>query len=112
MLQQVEKITAKAMQHAEGLFLDPKAEGYNADALVPLAEASTKTRFAIEVYKQVQANSREDTRAATALGVVALQAQMSRADWEAKAKKVDEDAEKARAIDVEATPADEEGEAF
>lgn len=92
-MERIGRIANKAMRHAEGLYKQPGEPGYNPDAEVPWAEATTKTRFAIEVYKQLKADSRENTRAVTALGVVALTARLDKSQWEKKAQAIDAEAE-------------------
>ena len=107
LVRMVENIAARAMADAEGLYLPAGATGYNPDAGLPLAEASTKTRFSMEVYRQVMATQRTNTQAAVQLGVVAMQARMSKEKWEAEAAKVETQAQQ-DAIDAEATPVEEE----
>lgn len=99
----LDKITADGLADVAGLFAKPGDEGYNPDAEIPWQEARTKTRVAVEVYKQAMANSRETTKAAVALGVVALQGRMKAAEWEKKAKEVDDEARQ-DAIDVASKP--------
>ena len=92
LMERIGRISYKAMRHAEGLYKQPGEPGYNPDAAVPWSEASTKTRFAVEVYKQLCADGRENTRSVTALGVVALQSKLGAAQWEKMAQAIDAEA--------------------
>jgi uncharacterized small protein (DUF1192 family) len=98
----VDRIALRGLQVAEGLLKNAGEEGYNADADVPLPDATTRTHFGMAVYKQMMANRRENMATARALGVVVLQGRMGEAEWNAEAQRVDEEQRRAHAIDVAA----------
>jgi len=98
----VDRIALRGLQTAEGLFLEAGQEGYNADASVPMPDASTRTHFAMAVYKQMMANRRENMATARALGVVVLKGRMEESEWNTEARRVDEEQRRAHAIDVAA----------
>lgn len=101
----VESITLKSLKHAAGLH-EPMAlpDGspnpkYNPDAERPWVEATTRTRFSIEVYKQTMAAKREQAQTERTLGVLLLRERLKDEDWEKHAAKVDQDL---KVIDVKA----------
>lgn len=99
----VDSIALRGLEHAAGLFKKPGEDGYNADADVPLPDATTRTHFGMTVYKQMMAQRREGMATDRALGVVVLQARMkSEEEWNAEARRVDEEQRRAQAIDVAA----------
>lgn len=98
----IDSITLRGLRHAAGLFLEPVEEGYNPDALVPMPDASTRTHFGMTVYKNMMAQKREGMATARALGVVLLQGRKGEAEWNAEARRVDEEQRHAQAIDVAA----------
>jgi hypothetical protein len=87
----VDAIANRGLKLAMGLFEQPTAEGYNADATVPLPDATTRTHFAMTVYKQMMAKQREGMATQRALGVIMVQGRMNEVDWNAQAHQVDED---------------------
>lgn len=98
MAEKLNDIMQEGLKTAAGLF-----DGTNADAFVPLNEASTKTRFAMELTKQGLADRREAHVTDRTLGVLVLRERMQASDWEKHAAEVDQ-AEKARvAIDAVAS---------
>lgn len=102
MAEKLNDIMKEGLKTAEGLFLKPEDKGYNPDAGVPLNEATTKTRFAMELTKQGLADRREAHVTDRTLGVLVLRERMAANDWEKHAAEVDA-AEKAKvALDVEA----------
>jgi len=98
----VDRIALRGLRVAEGLFKAAGEDGYNADADVPLPDATTRTHFGMQVYKQMMANRRENMATQRALGVVLLQGRMSETDWNAEARRVDEEQRRAHAVDVAA----------
>jgi hypothetical protein len=97
MAEKLNDIMKEGLKTAEGLF-----NGSNTDANVPLNEATTKTRFAMELTKQALADRREAHVTDRTLGVLVLRERMAANDWEKHAAEVDA-AEKAKvALDVEA----------
>jgi hypothetical protein len=98
----VDRIALRGLQVAEGLFKTAGEDGYNADADVPMPDATTRTHFGIAVYKQMMANRRDNNANLTKLGVVLLQGRMSEGDWNAEARRVDEEQRRAHALDVAA----------
>jgi hypothetical protein len=97
MAEKLNDIMQEGLKTAAGLF-----DGSNGDANVPLNEASTKTRFAMELTKQGLADRREADVTDRTLGVLILRSKMAASEWEQHAAEVDE-AERAKvAIDVEA----------
>lgn len=97
MAEKLNDIMKEGLKTAEGLF-----NGSNPDADVPLNEATTKTRFAMELTKQGLADRREAHVTDRTLGVLVLRERMAANDWEKHAAEVDA-AEKAKvALDVEA----------
>jgi hypothetical protein len=103
MAEKLNDIMKEGLKTAAGLFADPKNAGeYNPDAEKPLNEASTKTRFAMELTKQGLADRREAHVTDRTLGVLVLRERMAADSWEKHAAEVDA-AEKAKvAMDVEA----------
>lgn len=95
-----DSIALRGLEHAHGLFLQPNEEGYNADALVPMPDASTRTHFGMTVYKQMMAKQRENMVTARALGIVVLQGRKSEDEWNAEARRVDEDQRHKHALEV------------
>jgi hypothetical protein len=96
MAEKLNDIMKEGLKTAEGLF-----NGENPDANVPLNEATTKTRFAMELTKQGLADRREAHVTDRTLGVLVLRERMAANDWEKHAAEVDA-AEKAKvALDVE-----------
>lgn len=106
MLSMLDNIAEKALADVAGLYKQADEPGYNPDSTVPWTEATTKTRVSVTVYQQVMANSREQTRGAVQLGVVAMQRALSREEWERKATQVDDEA-KAAAIEATVTRVDD-----
>ena len=100
----LDRIANRALSDVAAMYLPKDDPNRNPDADVPLAEASTRTRFGMRVYEQVMQTERNTTNAQVALGVVAMQARMSKEKWEAEAKKVDAEA-RGEVVDVEAEPA-------
>jgi len=98
----IDSIALRGLKTAEGLLMKAGDEGYNADADVPLADATTRSHFGMTVYKQMMAKRVADNANATKLGVVLLQGRMDEADWNAEARRVDEEQRRAHAIDVAA----------
>lgn len=98
----IDTIAVQGLRTAAGLFKKAEEEGYNPDAPMPLADASTKTHFGMQVYKQMMAQKREGMATQRALGVVLLQGRMSEDDWNEQARRVDEAQRRAHAIDVAA----------
>src|SRR5439155_23926 len=94
-------LAREAMSDAKGLYLRPGEPGYNPDASVPWVECSVRTRFSIEVYKQIQANKREREATTRALGAIVLRGQVEAKAWEEQALEVDEQSKRAT-IDVAA----------
>lgn len=104
----IDSITARSLKYAAGLH-EPEflADGqvnpkYNPDAEKPWVEASTRTRFSVEVYKQTMAAKREQVATDRTLGVLLLRERMKADEWERHAQAVDEDERNKRAIDVAA----------
>lgn len=95
-------IAVQGLETAAGLFAAAGTDGYNPDAPMPLADASTKTHFGMQVYKQLMANRREGMATERALGVVLLQGRQSEEEWNEQARRVDEAQRRAHAIDVAA----------
>jgi len=98
--QLIDYIAVQGLRTAAGLFQESGSDGYNPDAPMPLADASTKTQFGMKVYAQMMAKQRENQATARALGVVMLQSQLNEKDWNARAKEVDEEQRKLQAIAV------------
>ncbi len=98
----VDRIALRGLQTAEGLFKQADEEGYNSDATAALADATTRTHFGMKVYQQMMANKRDNNANARALGIVLLQGRMEEQDWNAEARRVDEEQRRAHAIDVAA----------
>jgi len=105
----IDRIALRGLQHAEGLLKKAGEDGYNPDADVPLADATTRSHFGMKVYQQMMANKREGMATQRALGVVLLQGRKSEADWNEEARRVDEEQRHAQAIDVAAEIIKEEG---
>ncbi len=95
-----DSIALRGLEHAHGLFLKEGEEGYNADALVPMPDASTRTHFGMKVYQQMMANKREGMATQRALGVIMVQGRMDEAAWNAQAHQVDEDQRHQQALAV------------
>jgi hypothetical protein len=94
------KVTEKAARTLDGLYLDKDDPGYNPDAEKNWADCSMKTRAALVLVKQAQ--ERGDGPATGLLGIVFVPARAASAtEWEAMAKKVDEDERNKAAIDAE-----------
>jgi hypothetical protein len=93
-------IALRGLELAAGLFEDPTSPTYNPDAIVPMPDASTRTHFGMTVYKQMMAKQRENMATARALGVVVLQGRKSEEDWNAEARRVDEEQRHAHALEV------------
>lgn len=106
----IDSIALRGLEDAHGLFLKPGDEGYNADAVMPLADASTRTHFGMKVYQQMMAKQREGMATERALAVVMVQGRLNEQAWNAEAKRVDEDQRKAQAIDVAAEMIRERGD--
>ncbi len=106
----IDRIALRGLQHAEGLLKKADEEGYNPDADVPLADATTRSHFGMKVYQQMMANKREGMATQRALGVVLLQGRKSEADWNEEARRVDEEQRHAQAIDVAAEIIRERGD--
>lgn len=98
----VDRIALRGLQTAEGLLKKADEEGYNPDADVALADATTRSHFGMKVYQQMMANKRDNNANARALGIVLLQGRMEEQDWNAEARRVDEEQRRAHAIDVAA----------
>lgn len=98
-LADVEFLAQQAIADAKGLYLSPGEKGYNPDATVPWVECSVRTRFSIEVYKQIQANKREREATTRTLGAIVLRGGMDAKSWEAQAREVNDASERAT-IDV------------
>ncbi len=98
----VDRIALRGLQTAEGLFKQADEEGYNSDATAALADATTRTHFGMKVYQQMMANKRDNNANARALGIVLLQGRMEEKDWNAEARRVDEEQRRTHAIDVAA----------
>ena len=92
-----ESIAIKSLKYAHGLH-EPKElpngqpnPKYNPDAEKPWVEASTRTRFSIEVYKQHMAARREQAQTERVLGVLVLRERLKDDAWEQHAAQVDKD---------------------
>jgi hypothetical protein len=102
----IDGITAKAMRTVDGLYQEPtlpngdKNPAYNPDANMPYVEATTKTRVAVEVYRQTMQARREELSSARELGVLLIRERMKEADWERHAAEVDEAGRPKTVIDV------------
>jgi hypothetical protein len=101
----VDSITLKSLKYAAGLHEPEFVNGlpnpkWNPDAEKPWVEASTRTRFSVEVYKQTMANRREQQQTERTLGVLLLRERMKDDDWEKHAQQVDQDL---KVIDVTVT---------
>lgn len=98
MVQVLDKIVSEGLKVAQGIL-----DGTSPDANIPLKEATTRTRFGMELTKQALHDRREQKVAERQLGVLLLKERMSADAWEQHAAEVDK-AETAKAfIDVEAT---------
>lgn len=98
----IDRIALRGLRLAEGLLKEEGEDGYNADAARPMPEATTRSHFGMKVYSQMMASKRDNNANLTRLGVVLLQGRMGEDDWNKEAKRVDEDARRAHAIDVAA----------
>lgn len=82
----MERVATKAAKVVDGLFLEPDAKGYNADATAPWAEASTKTRAALAIVKSEMDRRGQSSGQAKVLGIVLLPGRaQSAAEWEREA---------------------------
>ena len=101
-LRLLNSIALRGLRHAEGLLKQREEAGYNADADVPLADATTRSQFGMKVYTQMMAKDREAMVTQRALGVVLLQGRQSEEEWNESARRVDEAQRRAHASDVAA----------
>lgn len=99
MVEQLDKIMKEGLKCAAGLF-----DGTNPDASVPMSEASTKTRFGMDLTKQALADRRESRAPSMVLGVLVVRERMQADDWEEYAARVDEEEKNKHAIDVKVEP--------
>lgn len=82
----MERVATKAAKVVDGLFLEAKDKGYNADAIVPWAEASTKTRAALAIVKTEMDRRGQASGQTKVFGIVLLPGRaQSAAEWEKEA---------------------------
>jgi len=86
----VERVHRRALEAAEGLFLEPGEPGYNEDADRPWAEASTRTRAGILLAQKAIDSVRDDKAAARQFGLLILKERIGNPEkWEEFAQNVD-----------------------
>ena len=94
-LEIMRRVATRAARVVEGLFVEPGGKDFNPDALVPWAEASTKTRAALAIVKDERILAGAGAGVINNFGVIVLPGRMQSAeDWEKEAERV-------QAIDVE-----------
>lgn len=88
-LEIMRRVASKAAKVVEGLFVAPDDAGYNADAAVPWAEASTKTRAALAIVKDERILAGANAGTTKVFGVIVLPGRMqSTEEWEKEAERV------------------------
>lgn len=91
-----ESIEQRGLQHAERLLLPSEHPNVHPDADKAAAFMTTRTKFAMEIYREKRKADREKAADVRALGIIVVKETMAAADWEKKAQAVD------TPIDVEA----------
>lgn len=87
-LEIMRRVSVQAAKVVEGLFVEPGSKGYNADASVPWAEASTKTRAALAIVKDERIIAGAKAAGSRPLfGVIVLPGRQSNDEWERQAAK-------------------------
>src|SRR3954462_11955372 len=97
MVEVLDKIVDEGLSVARGIL-----DGSNPDAAIPLKDASTRTRFAMDLTKQALHDRREQKVAERQLGVLILKERMDAGAWEKHAADVDRTETAKAFIDVEA----------